>query len=403
MQRGRKAETVPGVTWREDRQRWTAGYKVNGKWVRKSFGPKSVDRQAAIDWLEDSRSLRRREGAEALPVSASEPLLSFAEKRAREEARAQSITLAELCDDLKAFVKSHPTQYKDQLNPPRRLDRIRCDLGHRPAAAVKAKEIEAWLDGLTNGHQQKGRGKPLADATVNRYRVTLSAVYKRGIKNEKVSDNPVRSTSQRRLKNNVIRWLNAEEEYAVRAALWKRINSATEEGRTEYAKHQRHHLCEFIISLQTGMRAGEQFGLQWSDVSLKHKQIHVRDSKNGMERYIPMLPEVTEAFRTLRSLNLKRKDRAEGRPNVSPADCCFGLADPKKWWKAVLREAKVKDYRWHDNRHTFCSRLVQAGKGLKVVQELAGHRDIKMTARYAHLDQQSKREALADAFSATWH
>ncbi|WP_433972803.1 tyrosine-type recombinase/integrase [Tunturiibacter lichenicola] len=46
----------------------------------------------------------------------------------------------------------------------------------------------------------------------------------------------------------------------------------------------------------------------------------------------------------------------------------------------MLNEAKVKKYRWHDNRHTFCSSLVQAGKSLKVVQELAGHRDIKMTA-----------------------
>ena len=97
---------------------------------------------------------------------------------------------------------------------------------------------------------------------------------------------------------------------------------------------------------------------------------------------------------------MKRKDRSEDQPNESPKDCCFALADPKKWWKAVLKDAKVKKYRWHDNRHTFCSRLVQAGKSLKVVQELAGHRDIKMTARYAHLDQESKREALEDAFRA---
>jgi integrase len=113
-----------------------------------------------------------------------------------------------------------------------------------------------------------------------------------------------------------------------------------------------------------------------------------------------MLPEVVDAFKTLKGMGLKRKDRAEGQPNESPKDVCFALADPKKWWAAVLKEAKVKKYRWHDNRHTFCSRLVQAGKSLKVVQELAGHRDIKMTARYAHLDQESKREALEDAFKA---
>ena len=69
-----------------------------------------------------------------------------------------------------------------------------------------------------------------------------------------------------------------------------------------YAKHQRHHLCEFIISLQTGLRAGEQYGLEWPDVDLKHKQIHIKESKNGTERYIPMLPEVVNAFRLLKSM-----------------------------------------------------------------------------------------------------
>jgi site-specific recombinase XerD len=127
--------------------------------------------------------------------------------------------------------------------------------------------------------------------------------------------------------------------------------------------------------------------------------LHVKKSKNGMERYIPMLPEVVDAFKTLKMMGLKRKDRAVERPNRSPVDVCFAIEDPKKWWAAVRKEAKVKNYRWHDNRHSFCSRLVQAGKSLKVVQELAGHKDIKTTARYAHLDQGSKREAMEDAFS----
>lgn len=398
MAKGPRPQQVQGVYWREDREAWAARYKVNGKLVRKVFGPNPEDRKQAVAWLEDARSLRRKEGRDALPVKASEPMLTTAERKAIHERRANAVSLAELCDDLKVYIKKHPTQYKDQLNPPRRLDRIKADLGTRSAASIKPKEIEAWLDGLTNNHAQRGRGRLLADASVNRYRVTLSSVYKRGIKNEKVTDNPVKGTSQRKLKNSVIRWLKHDEERAIRTAIETRIDEAKEEGRTDYAKHQRHHLCEFVISLQTGMRAGEQYGLEWPDVDLKHKQIHVKESKNGTERYIPMLPEVMDAFKLLKSMALKRKDRAEDQPNESPKDCCFALADPKKWWGAVLKEAKVKKYRWHDNRHSFCSRLVQAGKSLKVVQELAGHRDIKMTARYAHLDQGSKREALEDAF-----
>lgn len=400
MARGAKPQRVNGVYWREDRDAWAARYKVGGKLVRKVFGPTPKDRQDAIAWLEDARSLKRKEGATALPVKATEPILTAAEKKAIQEAKASSVTLGELCDDLKVYIAKHPSQYKDQINPPRRLDRIKADLGDRPAASLKPKDIEAWLDGLTNGHSQRGKGKLLSDASVNRYRVTLSSVYKRGIRNEKVETNPVKGTSQRKLKNGVIRWLKPDEEKAIRAVIQTRIDTAEAAEHFDYANRQRHHLYEFVISLQTGMRAGEQYGLRWSDVDMKHKQIHVRESKNGTERYIPMLPEVEAAFRELKRMGLTRKDRAEGQPNDSPDDCCFALADPKKWWKAVLKEARVKKYRWHDNRHTFCSRLVQAGKSIKIVQDLAGHRDIKMTARYAHLDQQSKRDALIDAFAA---
>lgn len=400
MGRGPKPKQVQGVYWREDRNAWAARFKVDGKLVRKVFGPYPEDRQQAVAWLEDVRSLRRKEGHEALPKKASEPVLTLAEKRAIREENLEKVKIGELCDDLKEFIKSHPTQYKDQVNPPRRLDRIKADLGDRVAARLKSKEIEAWLDGLTNGHAQKGEGRLLSDASVNRYRVMLSAVYKRGMKNEKVSENPVKGTSQRKLRNSVIRWLRPDEEQRIRDVIQKRIDQYTEQGMMLMADHWRHHLCEFVVSLQTGMRRGEQYGLRWPEINVKTRQIHVSESKNGTERYIPMLPEVVNAFRILKSLTITRKPRSESQPNPSPEDCCFALADPKKWWAAVLREAKVRNYRWHDNRHSFCSKLVQAGKSLKVVQELAGHRDIKMTARYAHLDHRSKREALEDAFKA---
>jgi site-specific recombinase XerD len=45
----------------------------------------------------------------------------------------------------------------------------------------------------------------------------------------------------------------------------------------------------------------------------------------------------------------------------------------------------VKDFHWHDLRHTFCSRLTMRGVDIRTVQELAGHKSIVMTARYSHL------------------
>ncbi|MCX5718902.1 MAG: tyrosine-type recombinase/integrase, partial [Nitrospirae bacterium] len=56
--------------------------------------------------------------------------------------------------------------------------------------------------------------------------------------------------------------------------------------------------------------------------------------------------------------------------------------------------AKVRDFHFHDLRHTFASHLVMAGVDLTTVKELLGHRDIKMTLRYAHLAPAHKAKAL---------
>ncbi|WP_433972804.1 hypothetical protein [Tunturiibacter lichenicola] len=230
--------------------------------MRKVFGPQPEDRREAINWPEDARSLKRKEGAEALPVSAKKPLLTMEEKKAIRADRDTSVTLGELCDDLKVCIAEHPTQYRDQVNPPRRLDRIKAGLGDKPASSLKPREAEAWLDGLTNSHAQGGKGRPLSDASVNRYRVMLSAAYKRGIRDEMVTDNPVKGTSQRKPKNGVIRWLQPDEEKAIRGVIQRRIDWCEEQGRPQEANWERQHLCEFVISLQTGMRGENSSGLR---------------------------------------------------------------------------------------------------------------------------------------------
>ena len=56
--------------------------------------------------------------------------------------------------------------------------------------------------------------------------------------------------------------------------------------------------------------------------------------------------------------------------------------------------ANIKNFRWHDLRHTFESRLVMAGVDIRTVQELMGHKTIQVTLPYAHLAPQHQLEAV---------
>jgi integrase len=153
------------------------------------------------------------------------------------------------------------------------------------------------------------------------------------------------------------------------------------------------HEPELTLALETGMRRGELYSLEWDRVDLERRQLLLLKTKNGTARVVILTTAAVTALEEL------RERRSQSSPRVCLTRYGEPMLSPRAWFELVMQEAVkknplVKDVTWHIFRHTYISRLVMAGVDLRIVQELAGHKDIKMTVRYAHLAPAHKLAAV---------
>jgi len=169
-----------------------------------------------------------------------------------------------------------------------------------------------------------------------------------------------------------------------------------ENRRTRYLEEEEierlHEACSghlkpiLATALNTGMRKGEILNLKWVDVDLRNRIISILNSKNNEKREIPVNEDLFQALLRVRK-NLES-------PYVFCKEDGVPYKDVKTGFRAALKRAKISNFRFHDLRHTFASRLVMKGVGLKTVQELLGHKDVRMTLRYSHLSPDHKKAAV---------
>jgi integrase len=98
-------------------------------------------------------------------------------------------------------------------------------------------------------------------------------------------------------------------------------------------------------------------------------------------------------------MNQKLTATLESGKRVSKSEYVFSdngkpYGDVKTGWWTALRKAKIEGFRFHDLRHTFGSRLGMAGVDIRTVQDLMGHKDIKMTMHYSHPTPEYKKNAV---------
>lgn len=131
------------------------------------------------------------------------------------------------------------------------------------------------------------------------------------------------------------------------------------------------------LAVSTGMRRGEFLRICWRDVDLNAGRILLSITKNGKPRYAYLNQLSRQVLASLEPEKHKSADKLF--PNVTPAQVTVAFI-------RACKDAGIQDFSIHDLRHTFASQVRMRGADLHTVGQLLGHKDLRMTARYAHLN-----------------
>jgi integrase len=240
-------------------------------------------------------------------------------------------------------------------------------LAHRPAGAITTTEVQRWLDTI--------EGLGARSHALIQLKSLLNFAASRGLaETHKIALTPRPS---RRVQN----FLKPAELKRLDATLVKLI--ARQPERTLGFSALR-------LLLHTGMRKGEVLSLDWSNVDLDHRVIHLqRDKASGenVGRDVVLSETACEVLRSLPRL-------ARGGYMFFGRRRAGHLIDLERFWEQALAAAKLRHVRIHDLRHSYAAMHVAAGTDLFVIGKLLGHRDPKTSARYAHLAKEVAQSAV---------
>ncbi len=274
--------------------------------------------------------------------------------------RDRPLLFEEILDD---YMQYSERTKRSHNNDHAKSECFRALFRNRLAVDITPREIEDFRASFGDGR---------AVATVNHYLKFVKAVFNRAIRQGRLSHiNPVSPIKLAREHNARNRCLSHEEEARLLDAVpaWMRplIN----------------------VALHTGMRLGELRALQWEDVDEKTGSIRIRRDKAGDGRWLAMNSVVREALHTV------RRERKILGPFVFCSPEGKYLHNFERYWRPAVMAAKIPNFRFHDLRHTFASRLAMTpGVDLYTVQRAGGWKTAIMVQRYAHLSPDHMRAAV---------
>ena len=216
----------------------------------------------------------------------------------------------------------------------------------------------------------KARRK-LADNSLKKYIISTTGIINYALERGYITKNPLEKLNKSHLKDvSRLRYLSTSE--------WEVLESIL--------KQEDNDLYDYVVfAMNSGLRLGEQLNLSLDRVDLKNAEIYIIETKTKTNRTIPINPVLLDV--------LNKRKNIKG--NVFPLP--KGTLHSR--WIIALQKANIKDFRWHDLRHTFASWCIKGWffwqrqpYDLYKVSKLLGHADIKMTTKYAHLQIEDLKE-----------
>lgn len=380
----------PGVRYREHHTRmhgrqkdryYTITYKLNGKTKTEAIGWASEGVKPA-DVSDQLNQLKRnhREKTGYKTLAEKRELAMAAERKVQDDqrlAQKRKMTLADVWEQ-QYFPQAQNNKAEKSWKREESLFRIWIAplLGEMVFSEIGVKDLEK-LKAVMAKKGASLRSIEYALAVVRQmFNVMISYDLHKG-------DNPVSRVKKPKEDNRRTRFLTKDEAE-------KLLESAKERN---VVLHRM-----MLLSLYTGLRAGEILKLTWEDVDFANKMLSIRDTKSGKNRHVYMTKLL---FSELKLQQDVRGDSDERLVFIGR----FGgpMNEVSRLFKELVDDLglneDIEDSRqrvvFHTLRHTFASWLVQRGTPLYTVAALMGHSTIAMTERYAHLAPDGLRQAVA--------
>jgi integrase len=271
-------------------------------------------------------------------------------------------------DLLERYLREHSAPNKAPTT--HRCDQSRAQRLIRTFGDLTLKEIRP---SLLAAYKATRRAEGAAAKTINHDLTLLGHAFQFAVKEwEWVAENPVQKVSKEKVRNLIERWLTAEEERRLLAASpgW---------------------LQEIILfAINTGFRQSEILNLQWGQVDLFRRTITLLEQKNGGRDTLPVNATTLDVLKARANVRSRTTDYVfyNGAGNRRDA------RDLLRAFYPAMKQADVRRFRFHDLRHTFATRLVQAGADIYTVQKLGRWKTISMVQRYAHHHSESLRAGI---------